>query len=166
MKSSWLIKVMFLLLIILNLVLMAFIWFHRPWEVPTAPRPDAPSFLIRELHMTNSQQTKFRQLLNNHRMILGKLQLMDRILHKRFFDQLLISPADTHKVSALADSIASVRKNMEVLTYDHFLSIRNMLDVRQQEKFDRIFNQTLRMVIPPPPPPPLPPPPPPPAPIP
>jgi hypothetical protein len=97
--------------------------------------------------------------------MMRKLEKHDRMLHQRFFVLLLMDFPDTVRMHSLADSIAANRRQMELVTYDHFFRISKMLNPEQLTKFGVIFHEVLRMVLPPPqppPPPPLPPLPPPP----
>ncbi|MCX6285066.1 MAG: Spy/CpxP family protein refolding chaperone, partial [Bacteroidetes bacterium] len=128
----------------------------------------AATFLIKELGLSDAQQVQYKELRHQHREMLDKLDEQDKELHKRFFDLLLLEKADSVSVEALADSIAANRKQMEIVTYDHFFRINKILNPEQQKKFTLIFKDVLRMVLPPLPPPPgqLPPPPPPPPPAP
>jgi hypothetical protein len=166
MKRTTTYQVIIILLIVINLGSLAFIWFHYPEKEKPAYRPAAPGFLIKELNLSGPQKVEYFRLRRNHREILRNLERRDRMLHQRFFDCLLLDIPDTLRIHALADSIAANRRQMELVTYNHFLNITKMLSPEQQKRFDVIFHEVLRMVLPLPPPPPdvppLPPPPPPP----
>ena len=164
MNNTRFLKIVIVLLILVNLGMMAFIWFNSPVSKPSDQPPFAPGFLVKELELSGSQQKNYLGLRGNHRKILGQLQERDKILHTRFFDQLFSEVPDSKSVQALVDSITENRRKMEVLTFDHFMQVRQMLTPDQQKKFEEIFEEVLRMVLPPPPPPPsgiAPPPPPP-----
>ena len=160
MKGKGFLIVIIVILVILNLGTLTFIWIHRPGnnEIPMKQR-NAAEFLTRELNMTSSQKEQFRLLRENHRMMMQAFQRKEQDMHNRFFDLLLSFPADSSLVRQIADSMALTRRNMEMLTFDHFRKIRQILTGEQKKKFDDIFHETLKLVLPPLPPPPPPPPP-------
>ena len=161
MNNTGLLKLVIVVLILINIGTLAFMWFNKPmFRQPDRPT-FAPGFLVKELELSGSQQKDYLSLRNSHRMMLRQLQERDKTLHTRFFDQLFSEIPDSKRVAALADSIAENRKKMEVLTYEHFMQVRQMLTPEQQKKFQEIFDEVIRMVLPPPPPPSPPPPPPP-----
>jgi hypothetical protein len=152
MKTTRLYQLIILVLVILNLGTLAFIWFGaRPRE--NAARPGAAAeLLIRELGLTDSQQQQYQLLRQQHRNTMARLSAVDRSLHNRFFDLLMIEPADTTRADLAADSIAANRKVMEMVTYDHFYKVMLMLTPGQKEKFRSILHEVIRLVLPPPPP--------------
>ena len=105
-------------------------------------------FLIRELNLTSSQQDAFGKLRDEHRDKLVLLQEQDRHLHDRFFDVLFQPVSDTLIVKELADSIAGIRRQMELLTFDHFRQLRQLLTEPQKLKFHRVFKQALEQAMP------------------
>jgi len=161
MNNTKFLKSVIIILILINLGTLAFIWFNYPSFKPTDQHQFASGFLVKELELSKPQQENYFRLRGNHRKMLIQLQEHDKALHNRFFDQLFSEIPDSKSVGDLADSIAENRRKMEVLTYDHFMQVREMLTPEQQKTFERIFDEVIRMVLPPPPAPPLPPPPPP-----
>jgi Spy/CpxP family protein refolding chaperone len=125
---------------------------------------EAASFLVKELGLTDIQQKEYALLRQEHHVKLEALNQHDKDLHNRFFDLASLEKHDTIAMDALSDSIAATRKKMEILTYDHFYRVMMILKPEQQQKFNLIFKDVLRMISPPPPMPPanVPPPPPPP----
>jgi periplasmic protein CpxP/Spy len=166
MNNIRVLKIVIVVLVLINIGTLAFMWFNRPLFGQQDQPVFAPGFLVKELELSGSQQKDYLSLRNSHRMMLRQLQERDKILHTRFFDQLFSEIPDSKRTGDLADSIAENRREMEILTYDHFKQVRKMLTPVQQKKFEEIFDEVLRMVLPPPPLPPPPPPPPPPLPAP
>jgi hypothetical protein len=165
MKRTTVYQIIIILLILINVGSLTYFWFHSPGREKRMRPLSAPGFLIRELKLSGPQKNEYFILRNNHREMMRKLEKHDRMLHQRFFDLLLMDFPDTVRMHSLADSIAANRRQMELVTYDHFFRISKMLNPEQLTKFGVIFHEVLRMVLPPPqppPPPPLPPLPPPP----
>jgi periplasmic protein CpxP/Spy len=154
MNNTRFLKIVIVVLILINLGTLAFLWFNKPGSGLSVQRPFAGGFLVKELGLSKSQRQEYFRLRRNHRLLLEQLQEKDHLLHNRFFEQLFSEVPDLKSVDDLADSIAGNRKKMEVLTYDHFMKVKQMLNPAQQKKFQEIFDEVLRMVLPPPPPPP------------
>jgi len=161
MKNAKLYKVIIILLVALNLATLAFMWFNRPGREREGDKDRAANFLIRELGMNQEQQAQYQKLRQEHRAKLNVLNERDKVLHKHFFNLLVQGTADSVSLESMASAIAANRKEMELVTYEHFDLIKKILSPVQQQKFDSIFQDVLRMVLPPPSPPPPPPPPPP-----
>ena len=161
MKNAKLYKLIIILLVVLNLATLAFMWFNRPGREREGNKDQAANFLIRELGMNQDQQAQYQRLRQEHRAKLNVLNERDKVLHKHFFDLLVKGSADSISLESMASAIAANRKEMELVTYEHFDLIKKILTPAQQQKFDSIFQDVLRMVLPMPSPPPPPPPPPP-----
>ena len=154
MKNGKLYKLIIAVLVVLNLCTLAFMWFNRPGrERPERPEGEAASFLVKELGLSDSQQKEYSRLRHEHHAKLETLNQHDKDLHNRFFDLASLEKHDTIAMDALSDSIAATRKKMEILTYDHFYRVMMILNPEQQKKFNLIFKDVLRMILPPPPPP-------------
>jgi hypothetical protein len=157
MKGKAFYIIVIILLIVLNIGTLTFLWFNRPDQKSRRPHKDVALFLERKLKMTPSQKGQYILLRENHRILLQYYQKQDQALHNRFFDLIPANSGDSLLVKVILDSIADNRKLMEMLTFQHFRSIRGILDTDQQVRFDKIFDETLKQVLPPPPPPPPPP---------
>ena len=166
MNNIRFLKIVIIVLILVNLSTLAFMWFNRPGSGMLARRPVAAGFLVKELELSGSQRKEYFQLRGDHRVILKELQEHDKALHNLFFEQLFSEVPDPKSVHDLADSIAENRRKMEMITYNHFRQVKQILNPAQQKKFGEIFDEVIRMVLPPPPSPPSPEAPPPPPPLP
>ena len=156
MNNTRFLKIVIAVLILINLGTLVFIWLTRQGDGIRERHPFAEGYLVKELNLSEPQRKEYSRIRQHHRAVLLKLQENDKALHNRFFAQLLSEFPDMNSVYGLADSIAVNRKKMEMLTYDHFDQVRKMLTPVQQKKFEEIFDEVLKMVLPPPPPPPLP----------
>jgi len=160
MKTRNLLIAVIFLLVLVNIGTLTFIWVNRPGKEPVPP--DTREFLVRELSLDRKQQIIQNALMLNHRKKMKELQFRDQALHNRFFNLLTTYPSDSLLLKKMTDSIAWVRVKMEESTFRYFDQLRRILTPEQQERFDTVFRDLLRVIIPvPPPPPPAPPPPPP-----
>jgi protein CpxP len=155
-------KIIIIILVLLNLGTLSFLWFGKPRAGQEQGRGKSAKFLIRELSLTPGQQDEFGKLREEHRHRLMILQQQDSRLHDRFFEAIFLPVPDTLTSKILSDSIADVRRQMELLTFEHFRQLRQLLNDEQKNKFHRVFRQALEHVMPLPVPPTAPPPPPPP----
>ena len=155
-------KGVIIILILLNLGAVTFLWLGRPKPEEMPGRGDAAELLRHELALTPQQQDEFRKNRDIHHEKLMVLQEQDRKLHELFFDLIFLPNRDTVAVQRLADSISMLRKQMEMITFEHFMHLRKILTPVQDEKFRLVFRQAIERVMPPqgPPGPPSPPPPP------
>lgn len=154
MKSNLFLKIVILILIILNLGTLSFLWFSRPGrEMPQNRRErDISAFLPRELKLTKQQQQQYEKLRNEHRKRFDSIQNVNMQLHRRFFNLALIQNTDNKAVNLLVDSIAATQRSIEMITYQHFMSIRQMLNSSQKKKLHELLFEVSKMVAPPPPP--------------
>ena len=142
-----------IILVLVNLGTLAFLMFGGSLIIPGPIRGKAPDFLIRELNLTRVQMDEFGKLRHTHDERIRILQERDRKIHDRFFGALFLSPADTIAANRLADSIAFLRKEMDMLTFEHFRQLGQVLTGLQKIKFQQVFRQALDRAMPPPVPP-------------
>ena len=154
MNNTRFYKIIILILVLLNLGTLTFLVVHHPRFSPERMRGRSPDLLTRELMLDPRQQDEFGKLRYKHRERMFDLQEKDRKLHDRFFEVLFQPTPDTIAMRSLADSISEVRKQMELLTFEHFLRLRQLLNPDQQGKFHRVFKQALEHIMPLPAPPP------------
>ncbi|MEI6681905.1 MAG: periplasmic heavy metal sensor [Bacteroidota bacterium] len=147
MNRIRLFKGVILILVLLNLGTLTFVWFQprRPAEGPL--RGDPARFLVQALDLTREQQEQFGRMRAIHHLRLITLQQHDRRLHDRFFGLIFNPGTDSLASFAYADSISAIRKQMELLTYEHFMKLRQILTEEQKVKFHKIFREVLDHVM-------------------
>lgn len=166
MNNARFYQIVILILVLLNLGTIAFIWFGRP-ESQRERQYDRPSdMLIRELRLTPSQRDEFGRLRHEHLYRLTSLQRRERTLHEQFFSEALRPEPDTIRMKNLLDSMATLRSRMEMMTFNHFRQLSDLLTEQQKVRFDKVFWRMLDRAMPlpvpaappeAPPPPPVPP---------
>jgi protein CpxP len=132
------------LLIVLNVVLLGFMWFR-----PHPPRPDrgGPSAaIIRELKFDDAQRSQFEKLRDVHHNMMVTIQEKDRHTHDALFALLKDGDDASPTADSLINEIAQNRKQIETLTYHHIADVRKLCTPDQQKKFDEIIiNMMTRM---------------------
>jgi hypothetical protein len=153
MKIERFYKAVILVLLLINIGTLAFMWFHRPgrgkmivMEGP-AGRPFAPMMLKRELGFSDDQMKQYQSLRLEHREAMKAITMRDREIHKRFFNLALTKPADAPEVKATVDSIAAIRKEMEMITYSHFAKMVGLLTPEQKKNFGPVYERLLHSIL-------------------
>lgn len=153
METTRFLKIVIIILLLINTGTLLFIWtqgsHHAP---PPPPRESVFDFLTRELQLDKQQQEQYEQLRDEHHQAVENLQENSRKLHRQYFELLNVSAVDSMKVNSMADSMASVQKQIELVTFYHFRQVRSICRPEQQKKFDEVIDEALRMMAPPPPP--------------
>ncbi len=138
------------ILVVLNIGLMAFMWFgQHPGGPPESP--DTTKFIINELKFDKTQEQQY--LLLQHRLSdsLHQVRKGEREIHDRFFEMMHAETPDSALVATTIDSMGHIRAQIEYLTFQHFRQVRAMCTADQQKKFDNIISEAMRRMGPRPP---------------
>ena len=68
-----------------------------------------------------------------------------------FFDLLTATAPDSARIQQLADSIATVKKEEEMITFEHFRQVRALCRPEQTAKFDDVIFEAWQSMKPRPP---------------
>ncbi|HLP21990.1 MAG TPA: Spy/CpxP family protein refolding chaperone, partial [Chitinophagales bacterium] len=104
--------------------------------------------LAKELQFNEQQNEQYRLLQDEHRRNMAPIHEHDRALHDRYFKLLHGNTIDSTLVKQLADSIALNRSQTELATFYNFKKVRTICNAAQQQKFDEIIGDALRMMAP------------------
>ena len=133
-------KVLVIVLAIMNVSLLAIMWFHRPPMdgVPRERPNDMNHFLVHELRLTEAQRQQFDALFDEHQKKMEAVKNRGRELHDLLFDELSKTSSNTTRDSII-QLIAQNRITGEQLLFDHLAKVRVMCDEKQKRDFDRII---------------------------
>jgi Spy/CpxP family protein refolding chaperone len=140
----WIIIVVALLLV--NTAVLAMLWFKRPPEGP--PPGGAKDFIVKELGLTADQQKKFDELRKDHQDDIKRIMEGMRELKDELAEKITASQVDSAALNTLTSRISEKERPRDPSTFYHFRSIRAILNATQQQKFDKILKQVLRMMVP------------------
>jgi hypothetical protein len=139
------------LLFVLNLALLATIWFKPGDKQLASPgvnggeRPN--EFIERKLHFSAEQVSAFDVLRKRHHDSIMTLQQQGRELRDQYFDNLKHpETVDSNNVNRIALAIADNQKEIELVTYRHFRQVRQLCNEQQKPVFDDIIDEVLRMM--------------------
>lgn len=154
MENTRFLKITIIVLLLVNIATLIFMLTgHKRHEghIPPPPhgRAGAFEFLTQELKLDEAQIKQFDEMRKQHHENVRNVQEKSRDLHHRFFD--LLATSDSAGAVQLADSMAQIQKQIELLTFGHFKQVRDICKPDQQKKFDAVINEALRMMAPKPP---------------
>jgi Spy/CpxP family protein refolding chaperone len=136
------------LLIILNVIIVGFIWFGahapRPLRDGRGPGPDRAELIIHELKLDETQRKQFEQLRDEHHHIIMAVNEKDRRTHQALFDLVKNGQDNTAASDSLINEIAENKKQIEQATYHHLAEVRKICTPEQQKIFDDIIINLFR----------------------
>jgi hypothetical protein len=147
------------LLVIVNFVTLATLWFfylRRPRFEPP-PRnegrgPDVQMFLRRELDLNEDQARKFEELRDAFLSSLPALQEDIQRLRVALMSEMFVAEPDVKKIDTLAAEIGAREADMTKRLFYHFKDLVAVCRPDQKQKFELLMSDLLRMIGPPGPP--------------
>ncbi len=140
------------LLIVLNTATLTFFWFERKNNTAQLPpqnnRGGARAYLTKELALDSLQQLEYFKLLEQHQQQTREIKLQIRDAKDAFFSLLANSAASTQTIDEAAKHAVEVEQKLDILTFNHFKSIRTICNATQQKKFDTIIKNAVKMMGP------------------
>lgn len=153
MQDSRFLKIVIAILLIINVATLSFmISRDREGRPPFPHGPGGPDhggpfeFIVHELNMDETQRSKFAELRDEHHQAVEELQEASHELHDKYFEELANPAADSVQINAMADSMAGIQKQIDLVTWKHFSQVRAICKPEQQKKFDVIIREALRMM--------------------
>lgn len=149
--NRWLIIAIVLLLLI-NTVTIALLWSGKEGGKHPGPGGEAAAeFIIRETNMDAAQQQQYRALVQQHRNAADELRREMGRSKEEFFDLLDQTNVPDSVLRAASARANEKSQELDIMTFHHFAEVRKILRPEQQQAFDRIIKEALRMMGPPPP---------------
>jgi protein CpxP len=144
--NRWLIIAIVLLLLI-NIATIALLWSGKDDGRRPGPGGEAAAeFIIRETNMDDAQRQQYRQLVQQHRDAAEQIRREMGRSKENFFEllrQTNVPDSVLHSASAKANERS---QELDILTFRHFAEVRKILRPQQQETFDHIIQEALRMM--------------------
>ncbi len=136
MKKESFYKVLILLLLLINLGIIAFLWFNHPHH------PGPPDkMIIERLKLDPGQQAKFDVLKHEHHEQIVQIDEQSANLHRHLFDLLKSEPVDTASKNTLMLKIKENESKKETVTFEHFQKLRGILRPDQKPLFDDLIQE-------------------------
>lgn len=138
---TWLV----VLLLIANAATIAMFWLNKK-QKPPQPKGQPNEFLVKELKLDTAQQQQLEVLVKEHRRQAEELRAKIRGAKDSLF-ALVKDPAATDSTKQALAAVASrYTEQIDVLTLNHFQKIRAICRPDQQERFDEIIQDVIRMM--------------------
>ncbi len=102
--------------------------------------------------MDDAQQAAYSQLRDMHRAKVEAIHKQNSQIRGQLFDLLATKEESDPAVQQLVDSIAVVKRQEELLTFEHFRRVREICRPDQQVKFDAAIGEAVQSMGPPRPP--------------
>jgi len=146
MKNSKTLIVIVIILIVCNCALLGFFWL-KVYQKPQRPPMQGPAFeyLTQQLQLTKMQQQQYEKLRMAHRQLVDSLNQQSRMMRDSFFAKLKDTDAKADEINALGKRIAANTYQVDTSTFYHFQHFRKILTPTQQQKFDDIIQDVLKM---------------------
>ncbi len=167
--SNWVL----LILVILNLALLATIWYPRlnpPEKVTQTEQKKQDGydkryrrgdkyketrdkrlsgFLKRELNFTQEQLDKFMQLREEHFQKVSQFRRQVDDLRKEMMEQLLDDQLDSFRVEKFAEKMGQKTAELEKTVFYHFIELMGVCDSEQKSKYKSLLREILNQLKPP-----------------
>lgn len=146
MQKSRILIIIVAILVLLNVCTLSFLWVQHKSSESVGAGPSTKDFVIREIGLTPAQQVQYDSLRKTHHENMMSLNEQGRKLHDQLFENISIEIIDSALIQNISSQISSVEIENQKNTLYHFRQLRKMLTHEQQNKFDKIIQDVLRML--------------------
>ena len=134
-----------ILLLIANVATIVFFWTGMRKSQSPPPQRTA-EYVIKELSLNDSQQKQYETMITQHRKQTKQIREQIRDSKDSLFDLLSNPNINDSSKHYMAAKISSLNQQLELLTFEHFKLVRKICNPDQQQKFDKIIKDVLRMM--------------------
>jgi protein CpxP len=136
------------------LALLVSVWVRPKEQAPGVQergRDGGPGeHIIKTLQFNEQQTDSFNVLRTHHHAAMLELQHEGGQIRDLLFNVLKTNTPDQHLADSLENAIAQNQKQIEQVTFRHFVAVRALCDDRQKKTFDSIINDVLHTMAQPP----------------
>lgn len=147
-KSRWLGAIIILLLLINAATIIFLLIGKNKHHLPPPQNGGAFGFLVNELALDANQKNEYQKLRDQHRNIVEGLRMQLKNNKDSLFDLLKKSDVTDENVHQKLDSIASINRKIDEITFAHFKQVRTICNIQQQMKFDEVIAQAMEIQAP------------------
>lgn len=147
-KSRWFGAIIILLFLINAATIIFLLIGKNKHHLPPQQNGGAFGFLVKELALDSNQKKEYQKLRDQHRNSVEGLLMQLKNNKDSLFDLLKISNVADSNVHQKLDSIASLNRKIDEITFSHFKQIRAICNPQQQIKFDEVISEAMRMQAP------------------
>jgi len=134
-----------ILLLIVNIVLLIFIWKGNNRSEPKHPQGNgAFETMAKELNMTEQQKNDYKKLRYDH---FAKVRpLFDSIRQYRtsFFKMVRDTTSNEDSLNSYSKRVAEIQATIDKMTFEHFRKVRSLFSGDQQKQFDEYMQKMMQ----------------------
>jgi len=149
MKSFKTLTVSVILLMLVNCVLIGFLWvraYHRPPPPSGSVKGPAFEYLTSELKLTPDQIKKYEVMRNAHAELTRRTGELQRMQRDSFFDNIKNPNANPEQFKQLEKRIMANQEKLDTATFFHFRRLRAILTPVQQARFDSVISNVIHAI--------------------
>ena len=138
MKKITFLTIVVIVLILLNIVVLGFVFTkeNNP-RLPEGRRPEPREIIIKRLHFDEAQQEKDKAEITKHRKEIRELDKAIRANKHKLYDLLAKTYSEEQKDSLIGVIVANQRK-VEEVHFEHFEHIKSICKPDQLEYFNEL----------------------------
>lgn len=134
-------------LLLLNVCLLAFVFFRHPMGMhPHQPTPDV--VIIDKLQFDKPQQEAYRLLIDEHRAAINKIRTNTYELKDTLYKQLLLPTNQRTIVDSLITALANNQQSIEQINFKHFDDIKQLCKPEQLNNFKDLVDDLAKLFSP------------------
>jgi len=144
MNTTRLYQLVIAILLLVNATTIGFVWLNSG---DMARRPgSARMFLAEELQMAGPQKASLEAIEVKHHQEKRALVAKSRALQENLFDLLQNPATDSSEVNAAAEAIVQNMRVMELMTYYHFKTVKDMCTPTQWLQLDQHIHRAMQQM--------------------
>jgi hypothetical protein len=144
MKKETLLAVTAILLLVLNLSLLAYLYFDR-----SDPPPQTHKIIIEKLRYDDQQQWQFEVLRQEQHETLKRFEeQFDRVVHE-YFSLLKNDAFDSAIKDSLENVMLDLQRQKARSLFEHFQKLKSLCRNEQKQSFDALLPELMHLIHPP-----------------
>lgn len=139
-SSNRFLKIVIVLLIIINAMVLVMHFKSQGGEKRRPHGAQLKFHLIEELQMDEKQEADYSDMVERHRASMNEIKKIEEETRTKIYAELGNSQLNR---DTLFNKMADLRKEREIITFDHFMELRKILNAEQAKKFDGIIGEAV-----------------------
>ena len=144
MKTNKILTIAVILLLLVNVAMLIFMLKGRGHHTIKDRAKGPFDMMVKELNMTEQQQTEFRKLKDEHFTAIKPVFDSVRTLKKSLFGLVKEENINDSLVNQYSTLISEQRGIVDRLTINHFRKVRALLSGDQQKKFEDFIQKMIQ----------------------
>jgi len=150
LKNKWL-SILIVLVMVANIATLSMYWYTKLAGKPFAGKAEkgaAAAFLIKELQFSKDQESKYKQLIDQHQQSARQLNDALRLAKEAYFNLLESNTVDSTQQADALNKLMQTQQQLEQLTFNHFVQVKAICTPVQKNTFNTVIKKAMRMMGP------------------